>query len=101
MKFGFCGISFRPTSHQSNQALEMFQGQPPPVTPQEHQISTYLNYIPSISRSTKRSITIPNPVRDALSSQIENGVLDYPSENAAWIGRFRPDGHGGESVSVK
>ena len=42
-----------------------------------------------MSRSTKRSITIPNPVRDALSSQIENGVLDYPSENAAWIGLAR------------
>ena len=42
-----------------------------------------------MSRSTKRSITIPNPVRDALSSQIEKGVLDYPSENAAWIGLAR------------
>jgi hypothetical protein len=42
-----------------------------------------------MSRSTKRSITIPNPVRDALNGQIENGVLDYPSENAAWIGLAR------------
>ncbi len=61
----------------------------PAGTPQEPQISTYLNHIPSMSRSTKRSITIPNPVRDALNGQIENGVLDYPSENAAWIGLAR------------
>jgi hypothetical protein len=59
------------------------------VTPQEHQISTYLNHIRSMSRSIKKSIAIPQPVRDALNGQIENGVLDYPSENAAWIGLAR------------
>jgi hypothetical protein len=42
-----------------------------------------------MSRSTKKSITIPNPVRDALNAQIESGILGYPSENAAWIGLAR------------
>jgi hypothetical protein len=42
-----------------------------------------------MSRSTKKSITIPNPVRDALNAQLETGVLNYPSENAAWIGLAR------------
>jgi hypothetical protein len=42
-----------------------------------------------MSRSIKKSIAIPQPVRDALNGQIENGVLDYPSENAAWIGLAR------------
>ena len=28
-------------------------------------------------------------VRDGLASQIESGILDYPSENAAWIGLAR------------
>jgi hypothetical protein len=42
-----------------------------------------------MSRSIKKSIAIPQPVRDALAGQIENGVLDYPSENAAWIGLAR------------
>ena len=42
-----------------------------------------------MSRSIKKSIAIPQPVRDALNSQIDNGVLDYPSENAAWIGLAR------------
>ncbi len=40
-------------------------------------------------RSTKRSITVPNPVRDGLVAQIDRGTLDYPSENAAWIGLAR------------
>jgi len=40
-------------------------------------------------RSQKKSITVPYPVRDGLVSQIENGTLDYPSENAAWIGLAR------------
>jgi hypothetical protein len=42
-----------------------------------------------MSRSSKKSITIPNPVRDALNAQLETGVLSYPSENAAWIGLAR------------
>ena len=42
-----------------------------------------------MSRSVKRSITVPNPVREGLASQIKNGILDYPSENAAWIGLAR------------
>lgn len=40
-------------------------------------------------RSIKKSIAIPQPVRDALMSQIQDEVLDYPSENAAWIGMAR------------
>ena len=40
-------------------------------------------------RSTKRSMTIPNPVRDGLAAQIRTGILGYPSENAAWIGLAR------------
>jgi hypothetical protein len=42
-----------------------------------------------MSRSVKRSITVPNPVREGLASQIKSGILDYPSENAAWIGLAR------------
>ena len=42
-----------------------------------------------MSRSTKRSITIPTPVRESLVHQIRSGILDYPSENAAWIGLAR------------
>jgi hypothetical protein len=42
-----------------------------------------------MSRSIKKSIAIPQAVRDGLSSQIESGILDYPSENAAWIGLAR------------
>jgi hypothetical protein len=37
----------------------------------------------------KKSITVPNPVREGLASQIKSGILDYPSENAAWIGLAR------------
>ena len=40
-------------------------------------------------RSCKKCLTVPNPVRDALVAQVEGGVLDYPSENAAWIGLAR------------
>lgn len=40
-------------------------------------------------RSLKRSITVPNPVRDGLLAQLQDGTLDYPSENAAWIGLAR------------
>jgi hypothetical protein len=42
-----------------------------------------------MARSTKKSITVPNPVREGLNIQIERGILDYPSENAAWIGLAR------------
>ncbi len=42
-----------------------------------------------MSRSTKRSITIPTPVRESLVHQIRSGILAYPSENAAWIGLAR------------
>jgi hypothetical protein len=42
-----------------------------------------------MSRSIKKSITVPNPVREGLNLQISEGVLDYPSENAAWIGLAR------------
>jgi hypothetical protein len=40
-------------------------------------------------RSLKRSITVPNPVREGLLAQLQDGTLDYPSENAAWIGLAR------------
>ena len=40
-------------------------------------------------RSLKRSITVPNPVREGLLAQLKDGTLDYPSENAAWIGLAR------------
>jgi hypothetical protein len=42
-----------------------------------------------MARSTKKSITIPNPVREGLTQQIKSGILDYPSENSAWIGLAR------------
>lgn len=42
-----------------------------------------------MSRSTKKSITVPNPIREGLVTQIKAGILDYPSENAAWIGLVR------------
>lgn len=40
-------------------------------------------------RSTKKSITVPMPIRDGLARQIHDKTLDYPSENAAWIGLAR------------
>lgn len=40
-------------------------------------------------RSTKKSITVPMPIRDGLAHQIKDKTLDYPSENAAWIGLAR------------
>jgi hypothetical protein len=40
-------------------------------------------------RSLKRSLTVPNPLREGLLVQIRGGILDYPSENAAWIGLVR------------
>ena len=40
-------------------------------------------------RSAKRTITIPHPVREALLDQYEEGILDYRSENGAWIGLAR------------
>jgi hypothetical protein len=40
-------------------------------------------------RSLKKSITVPNPIREGLIAQIQDGTLDYPSENAAWIGLAR------------
>jgi len=43
----------------------------------------------AMPRSLKRSITVPNPVRDGLLAQLQDGTLDYPSENAAWIGLAR------------
>ena len=42
-----------------------------------------------MSRSVKKSIAIPQPVREGLNLQIDSGILDYPSENAAWIGLAR------------
>ena len=42
-----------------------------------------------MARSTKKSITVPNPVREGLTQQMADGTLDYPSENAAWIGLAR------------
>ncbi len=42
-----------------------------------------------MSRSTKKSITVPNPIREGLQVQLKEGILDYPSENAAWIGLVR------------
>lgn len=40
-------------------------------------------------RSIKKSVAIPQPIRDGLLKQLHNGVIDYPSENAAWIGLAR------------
>jgi hypothetical protein len=42
-----------------------------------------------MARSTKKSVTVPNPVREGLVAQIKDGTLDYPSENSAWIGLAR------------
>lgn len=42
-----------------------------------------------MARSTKKSITVPNPVREGLIAQLKDGTLDYPSENSAWIGLAR------------
>lgn len=35
------------------------------------------------------SCAIPQPVREGLRAQVQNGLLEYPSENAAWIGLAR------------
>jgi hypothetical protein len=43
----------------------------------------------AMPRSLKKSITVPNPIREGLIAQIQDGTLDYPSENAAWIGLAR------------
>ncbi len=40
-------------------------------------------------RSSKKSIAVTHPVRNGLLAQMKAGVLDYPSENAAWIGLAR------------
>lgn len=40
-------------------------------------------------RSLKKSVTVPTPIRDGLLAQLADGTLDYPSENAAWIGLAR------------
>ena len=40
-------------------------------------------------RSLKRSVTVPNPIREGLLAQLRDGTLEYPSENAAWIGLAR------------
>lgn len=42
-----------------------------------------------MSRSIKKSLAIPQPVREGLRAQVQNGLLEYPSENAAWIGLAR------------
>jgi hypothetical protein len=42
-----------------------------------------------MSRSIKKSVTVPVPIREGLAAQIKSGILDYPSENAAWIGLAR------------
>lgn len=42
-----------------------------------------------MSRSEKRSLTIPVPVRAGLRLQLDRSVPDYPSENACWIGLAR------------
>lgn len=42
-----------------------------------------------MARSSKKSITIPNPIREGLTLQMAAGTLDYPSENSAWIGLAR------------
>jgi len=36
-----------------------------------------------------KPLTISNPVREGLVQQMADGTLDYPSENAAWIGLAR------------
>lgn len=40
-------------------------------------------------RSSKKSITVPQPIREGLVHQIKDRTLDYPSENSAWIGLAR------------
>jgi hypothetical protein len=40
-------------------------------------------------RSIKKSVAIPQVVRDGLLNQLRDRVIDYPSENAAWIGLAR------------
>ena len=40
-------------------------------------------------RSSKKSIAVTTPVRNALLAQMKAGVLDYPSENALWMGLAR------------
>jgi hypothetical protein len=43
-------------------------------------------------RSTKKSITVPNPVREGIVEQVKGGILEYPSDSAARIGlvRYQP-----------
>jgi len=40
-------------------------------------------------RSLKKSIAVPHPIREGLAAQVQGGILDYPSENATWIGLAR------------
>ena len=40
-------------------------------------------------RSSKKSIAVTHPVRTGLLAQLKAGILDYPSENAIWMGLAR------------
>lgn len=51
-------------------------------------------------RSTKKSINIPNPLREGLGIHLKDGTLDYPSENAAWIGLVRFQMLSGETHTI-
>lgn len=42
-----------------------------------------------MSRSYKKTLTLPHPIHDALGMQVEQGVIDYPSLNAAHVGLAR------------
>lgn len=42
-----------------------------------------------MARSARKTVAVPNPIRDGLNHQIENGTLSYASENAAWVGLAR------------
>jgi len=48
-----------------------------------------LKHIPPMPRSIKKSVAIPQVIRDGLLNQLRDRVIDYPSENAAWIGLAR------------
>lgn len=45
--------------------------------------------MPAMRKTSAPSITVPNPVCEGLTQQMADGTLDYPSENAAWIGLAR------------
>jgi len=61
-------------------------------TPRSHHPVKYQKKLTTsiqMSRSIKKSIAIPQPIREGILSHVQSGVIGYPSEKAAWIGLAR------------